>query len=72
MSSSAPDPENWSFDVATALHDDMKGGGVYRETWSRITISRAEYPSWVTAYGVAACLAVAVHGGMPTQVLVRY
>lgn len=66
------DPENWSFDVSTALHDDMNQGGNYKTVRSRVTVSRQEFPKWTTAYEVAANLAVAVHGGMPTQVLVRY
>lgn len=71
-SSSTPDPENWSFDVTTALHDDMKGGGPYKTVRSRVTVSRQEFPSWVTAAQVAGCMACAIHGGMPTEILPRY
>ena len=66
------DPENWSFDVTTALHDDMKAGGAYRTVRSRVTVSRQEFPSWPTASEVAGCMAVAVHGGMPIEILARY
>ena len=68
----ALDPENWSFDVTTALHDDMKGGGRFRTVRSRVTVSRQEFPSWPTASEVAACMAVAHHGGMPIEILARY
>lgn len=63
--------EYWEFDVFTADHDTVKHGVIYQRR-SRVLISSAEYPSWVDAYEVAACLAVAVHGGMPTEVLCRY
>lgn len=65
------DPPMWSFDVFTSPHDDVKRG-ILERVHSRVTISRTDYPSWVTAYAVAAEIAVAVHGGMPTRVLVRY
>lgn len=61
----------WEFDVFTADHDSIKGGG-YTEVWSRVCVSATEYPTYAGAYDVAACLAVAVHGGMPTRVMVRY
>lgn len=65
------DPPMWSFDVFTSPHDDVKQG-VLERVWSRVNVSRVDYPSWVTAYAVAAEMAVAIHGGMPTKVLVRY
>lgn len=68
----AQDPIDWSFDVETALHDDMKGGGPYRTRWSRVTISRDAYPRWEPAAEVAACMAVIRHGGMPIAILPRY
>lgn len=66
------DPENYSFDVITALHDDMKGGGLYRTVRSRIILSRRAYPTYGIASETAGCLAVAVHGGMPISILPRY
>lgn len=66
------DPENWCFDVTTALHDDVKFGGDFRRVTSRVTISRQEFPSWVRASETAACLAVCVHGGMAIEVLPIY
>ncbi len=64
--------DDWSFDIITAHHDDMKGGGPYRRRRSRVTVSRREFPSWCMAAEVAACMAVAIHGGMPTDILPRY
>lgn len=61
----------WEFDVFTSDHDAVKEGNL-EQIWSRVLISEEEYPNWVVAYEVAACLAVAVHGGMPTRVLCRY
>jgi hypothetical protein len=69
------DPEPWAFDVFTARHDDLKGGrlgrGLTRVVRSRVMLSAVDYPSPVVASEVAACLAVAVHGGMPLDVLPR-
>lgn len=62
----------YEFDVTTAHHDDMKGGGPYRTVRSRVIVSREAYPTYGLAAEVAACLAVAVHGGMPTEILPRY
>lgn len=36
--------ENHHFDVFTALHDDIKGGGDYPRVWSRVIVSSSEYP----------------------------
>ena len=66
------DPIDWSFDVTTALHDDMKGGGGYRTVRSRVTVSREAFPKWTTAAEVAGCMAVCHHGGMPIEILPRY
>lgn len=68
------DPPFWSFDVQTARHDDIKDPaiGFRRAVWSRIIIDREQVPDWRHAYADAANMAVAIHGGMPTQVLVRY
>jgi hypothetical protein len=65
---------DWVFDVITALHDDLKDGfrrGAPRSVRSRVIISAAHYPNPVVASEVAACLAVAIHGGMPIDVLPR-
>lgn len=66
------DPKNWSFDVTTALHDDIKGGGDYKTVRSRIVLSRTAYPTYGLASDTAACLAVAIHGGIPIETLPRY
>lgn len=63
----------YSFDVFTAHHDAIKGGaamGGYVEIRSRVLISDAY--TYIQAYEIAACMAVALHGGMPTRVLPRY
>jgi hypothetical protein len=60
----------WEFDVFTSDHDAVKDG-VLVQVWSRVVVSRSEYPKFEDAYATAACLAVAVHGGMPTSVWVR-
>lgn len=67
-----PYPEQYEFDVITALHDDLKGGGDFPTLRSRIVLSREAYPTYGLASDVAACLAVAIHGGMPINVLPRY
>lgn len=59
------------FDVFTALHDDMKGGGPYKQTWSRVIVSSTEFPHTTHAAEVACTLAVAVHGGMATACMLR-
>lgn len=61
----------YEFDVFTSPHEDVKKG-VIRKTRSRVLISRKDFPSYPTAVEVAANLAVAIHGGMPTEVLPRY
>lgn len=58
----------FEFDVFTAHHDDIKGGG-YKEIRSRVLISE-EFPSH-EAFALAGCMAVAIHGGMPTRILPR-
>ena len=63
--------EDHSFDVFTALHDDIKGGGPYHEIRSRVIISGAVYPHTTHAAEVACTLAVAVHGGMATACFLR-
>lgn len=63
---------DWSFDVATALHDEMKGGGPFRKRWSRVIVSQETYPDWRVAAGVAACMAMIRHGGMAIEILPRY
>lgn len=59
----------YEFDVFTALHDDMKGGG-YRETHVRVVVS--DVYTFCEAYEVAACMAVATSAGCPPRVLPRY
>lgn len=60
----------WEFDVFTCPHDDVKEGRLERVR-SRVLISADAYPSYAEAADLAACLAVGMHGGMPTRVLVR-
>lgn len=62
----------YEFDVFTADHDDIKGGGDYPTVRSRVIVSRDAYPTYGLASDVAACIAVAIHGGMPISVLPRY
>ena len=54
----------------TALHDDIKDG-ITREVRSRVVVSDIEFPDWRVAAQVAGCMAVAIHGGMPTRILPR-
>lgn len=61
----------WQFDVVTADHDDMKGGGGYPTVRSRVTICAVEFPNWRTAAQVAACMAMSIHGGMATDIYPR-
>lgn len=63
--------DDHEFDVFTALHDDMKGGGAYKEVRSRVVISSLAYPHTTKAAEVACTLAVAVHGGMATACFLR-
>lgn len=63
---------DYEFDVFTAKHDDMKGGGPYKEVRSRIIISATAFPTYGIAAETAGCMAVAIHGGMPTKILPRY
>lgn len=60
--------ESYSFDVFTSPHDDVKLGVLCR-VWSRVTVSTV-YPL-PEAASLAACIAVARHGGMATSVLLR-
>lgn len=60
--------ESYSFDVFTSPHDDVKMGQLCR-VWSRVVVS-ASYPLPMAA-DLAACIAVARHGGMATSVLLR-
>lgn len=64
-------PETWQFDVVTAHHDDMKGGGDFPTTRSRVTVSAAAFPNWRAAAEVAAGMAVCIHGGMPINIYPR-
>lgn len=64
--------DDYEFDVITALHDDLKGGGNHKSVRSRVIVSRQEFPTYGLAADVAGCMAVAAHGGMPTAILARY
>jgi hypothetical protein len=64
------DSDTWEFDVFTSPHDDVKRGVTVRR-WSRVLVSRDEFPDSRVASQVAACMAVAIHGGMPTSILPR-
>lgn len=64
--------KQYEFDVITADHDDIKGGGDYPTIRSRVIVSRDAYPTYGLAADTAACIAVAIHGGMPINVLPRY
>ena len=63
--------EFYSFDIETALHDDLKTGS-YITRWSRVVVAKDAYTRWETAAEVAACMAVIRHGGMPITILPRY
>jgi alpha-D-ribose 1-methylphosphonate 5-triphosphate diphosphatase PhnM len=63
--------EQYEFDVFTASHDQVKAG-ITKAVRSRIVLSASEFPTYSLAADTAACLAVAIHGGMPTAVLARY
>lgn len=63
----------YAFDVFTADHDDVKTGAHRRlARRSRVLVSATAYPTYGAAADVAACLAVARHGGMPLAVLARH
>jgi hypothetical protein len=70
MDHESHDTSDWEFDVSTATHDDLKKG-VLERVWSRVVMSREEFPTFGDAASTAANLAACVHGGMPTNVLVR-
>lgn len=65
------DPENWTFDVITADHDDVKRG-IIDSHRSRVIVSRLEYPDWRVAAQCAAGMAVSRWGGMPTNIFNVY
>jgi hypothetical protein len=56
-----------SFDVITSDHDAVKVGVVCQRR-SRVVVEADTYAAGVE---LAACLAMAVHGGMATEVLPR-
>lgn len=64
------DPGFYAFDVFTSPHDSVKVG-ILVTRWSRVNVSSHEYPTITAAAEVAACLAIAVHGGMATSILYR-
>lgn len=61
------DPLDFVFDVTTSLHDDVKQGVIVRRL-SRVVLSDTDFPTPAMAADVACCMAVAIHGGMPTSV----
>ena len=63
------DTEPYAFDVLTSPHDLVKVGTL-DAVRSRVLISR-DY-TYAEAMDLAACLAIACHGGMATAVLPRY
>lgn len=60
----------YTFDVMTAPHDDVKRG-VLATRRSRVIVSAVHY-TYPQAADLAACIAIARHGGMATAVLPRY
>ena len=65
------DPPHWTFDVASSDHDAVKRG-IIVQRWSRVHISRDDFPVWQDAASLAGVLAVSMHGGMPTSILPVY
>lgn len=61
-------PGIYEFDVFTSSHDDVMAGRLERVR-SRVLIS--DTYTYAQAADLAAALAVGMHGGMPTRVLVR-
>ena len=57
---------DWTIDVHTADHDAVKTG-VLTQRVSRVLVSAREFPDPLDAEELAAQIAVAVHGGMPTR-----
>lgn len=66
------DPPQWTFDVTTAHHDDMKAGTGYPVRLSHVVLSREAFPRWETAAEVAAAMAMARYGGMAIEVVPLY
>lgn len=63
--------QTFQFDVITADHDAMKGGGDFPTVRSRVTVSATEFPDFRVAAQVAAGMAVCIHGGMPINIYPR-
>jgi hypothetical protein len=61
------DPLDFIFEVDTSLHDDVKQG-ILTSVRSRVVISDHDFPDPRVAAQVAGCMAVAIHGGMPTRI----
>jgi hypothetical protein len=59
---------DWIVDVWTADHDTWKGAGV-GAVRTRMVISHTAYPTYASALDVAACMAVALRGGMPIHTM---
>ena len=57
---------DWIIDVWVADPDDWKGTG-QGATRVRLCVSHVDFPSWGSALDVAACMAVALRGGMPVH-----
>lgn len=60
--------DTWTVDVLTSPHDAVKVG-VLEAHRSRVQVSREAFPNPLDAEQVAAQMTVAIHGGMPTRVL---
>ena len=61
------DPLDFIFDVDLSTHDHLKHG-ILTVVRTRVVVSDLEFPTPALAGDTAACLAVAVHGGMPTRI----
>lgn len=58
------------FDVFTADHDDIKTS-VFTERHSRIVMDETAFKSMADCSATACCMAIAIHGGMVTRILIR-
>ena len=62
------DPLDFIFNVDLSSHDHLKAG-ILTVVQTRVILSDLEFPTPALAADTAACLAVAVHGGMPTKIV---
>lgn len=60
--------DHHTVDVETSDHDAVKRGVLVQHR-SRVLVSAEAYPNPTVAEEVAAQITVAIHGGMPTRVL---